>query len=497
MAKATVYSYLVAFAAAIGGLLFGYEIGVIGQVMALDSFGLKMGYRFLNATSGLVEICDDNNYGFGCTSFEKDTTGWIACSFLLSCAVGSIIVGYTADALGRKWSLFIGSTIFSAGALLQALTNDLPVLYVGRVVSGVGVGIMSMVVPLYITETAPTETRGQMTTSYQLMITIGILIATGINAGIIAGLGKLSEQTWRLCMGVQVIPGVLLMIVMMFMPYSPRWLANKDRDTESMTVLARLRGVDVSNAELQFEFREIKDAIELERKAGSSSIKELFSKGIFNRVIMAMTLQMFQQFTGINGVMYYQTKLYQILGFSDAAQQGLTVALGFVNFLGTFPGMFLIERMGRKKLLMYGGIGIGFSHAMIFMFGKLSENQFALGYGAFASMALFDLFFASTWGPVVWVYQSEIFPLRVRSLGAASGTFSNWIFNAVVSKLQPLSTASIGPFTYIIYAVFGILMATYVGFCVPETAGRALEEIDEIFGGVTSPKGEIDFNVVV
>ena len=480
------YFLMVAFAAAMGGLLFGYEIGVIGQVLDLDTFGVKMGYRFLNATSGLVETCSKDNYGVGCSSFEADTTGWVTFTFLIGCTVGALIVGYLADAIGRKWSIMSGSFLFVVGAFIQTFSASIGYMYPGRIVSGLGVGIMSMAVPLYISETSPTDTRGKITTSYQLMITIGILIAGSINAGIIFALGEGSELAWRLCMGIQAIPGILLVIAIVFLPYSPRWLANQDRDSEALEVLARLRNADIASDAIQGEFHEIKSAIDDERKIGSAGVGDLIKPGIINRVGIIIMLQLFQQFTGINGVMYYQKPLYKSIGFSSVAQQLLTIGLDLVNVFGTLPGMFLIDRVGRKTLLVIGGIGIAVSHAMICTFVKLSEVNPSYGWGAFFFIAIFDLFFASTWGPVVWSYQSEIFPLRCRAKGTSAGTMANWIGNALVSKLQPYAMVYIGPFTYVVYSVFGILMAVFVTLCVPETAGKSLEEIDEVFSKVDS-----------
>lgn len=307
-----------------------------------------MGYRFHSNSS--IESCKDaSQFAFGCTSFEKDATGWVTFTFLIGCVAGALIVSSLADSMGRKWSILLGCIFFCIGGLLQFLTTSVPMFYSGRVASGVGVGIMSMVVPLYISETAPTEKRGQMTAINQLMITSGVLLAALVNAAIIASRGEQDSITWRLCLAMQLIPAVLLIIVIFFMPNSPRWLANKDRDAEAIAVLTRLRGIDEFNNVLQIEFNDIKSAIRKERATGQATYVELLTRGIINRVLIAILLQLFQQFTGINGVLYFQTVLYQRLGFGTTAQQVLTVALDLINVLGTLPSMFLVDRVGRKK----------------------------------------------------------------------------------------------------------------------------------------------------
>lgn len=292
-----------------------------------------------------------------------------------------------------------------------------------------------MCAPLYISETAPTAIRGRMLTVQQLMITIGIFIAAAVNSIIIVTFGKSDiNLEWRLAMGMQCIPAVLLLVVMFFMPQSPRWLATKDRNAEALDIIARLRSEPANSPGAVAEYKTITDAVEFERTIGNGSWSELMVPGLRNRLFIAMTIQMLQQWTGINVILYYQGALLEGMGISkENAAIPFTLANDFINFIATFPGMYLIERAGRRKLLLVGGFGMGIAHFLVCTFIGLSRstNHPSLSWGAIFSVYLFFFFFASTWGPVAWVYQSEIFPLRVRAKGIFCTNYRNWCSNHV------------------------------------------------------------------
>ncbi|KAI9095581.1 sugar transporter [Phlyctochytrium arcticum] len=468
------YNYMVSFGAAMGGLLFGYEIGVIGQVLEMDTFGRYFDYLKFDAV--------ENKYVSN--GFKAERTGNITMFFLLGCLGGAIIVSWMADFLGRKRSILVGGILFCIGVVLQFIANTLGLLYGGRVVSGLGIGILSMVVPLFIGETAPTHLRGRMIAIQQLMITIGILIASIVNAIIIKTTETRGDELeWRLALAMQMVPGVSVVFINIFMPYSPRWLANRDRDTEALKTLARLRGVDINDTAVQAEYREIKESIELERQVGNGSWSELLKKGIINRVVFVFILQMFQQWTGINFILYYAPDLIQRMGFNkEQATIPFNIANNFINVIGTFPGMYLVERSGRRKLLIWGGLGMGISQFIACLAVGLSKSTPAWSWVAIFAVYGFILNFSSTWGPVVWVYQSEIFGLRVRAKGTGVGTMSNWGFNAVIAKLGPIMSDKIDFYSYLVFGTIGIAMATFTWAFIPETMGKSLEDMDELFG---------------
>nr|KAJ3420055.1 hypothetical protein HK105_006159 [Polyrhizophydium stewartii] len=487
------YQTLVAFAAGVGGLLFGYEIGVIRQVLSMNSFAAYFGYRYKNA-AGDYKDCTPDEYFTGCTSYAEDTTGWVTFTFLIGCVGGALIVSMMADALGRKYSILLGGLLFTIGGVLQSVANGLGVFYPGRVVGGIGVGIMSMSVPLYISETSPTAIRGRLTTVYQLMITIGIFIASVINSIIITVVDNASDTEWRLALGVQIVPGALLLLIMFFMPFSPRWLINRDRDAEALTILARLRNLPESDPAVAAEFKDIRDSVHEEREIGQASWPELFAPGIGKRTFLGFFLQFFQQWTGINVILYYQSDLFARMGIDKkAADIPFTLANNFINFVATFPGMYLIERVGRRKLLIWGGIMMGVAHCLVCLFFGLSQQTSALSWLAIVSVYIFLFGFASTWGPIVWTYQSEIFPMRVRAKGTGVATMSNWTWNAVIAKITPKIIARINFYNYLVFAAACFIMAAFTYVFVPETMGKSLEEMDEIFGapaGATKKDGD-------
>ncbi|KAJ3059187.1 hypothetical protein HK102_010109, partial [Quaeritorhiza haematococci] len=426
----------------------------------MDDFGVRFGLKKYNGTTYVK------------TPDEAQIKGWVTSTFLLGCVAGSIIVSEMADRLGRKWSIMAGSFMFAAGGLVQTLADALPGLYAGRVVSGIGIGILSMVVPLYISETAPSDVRGRMVAVQQLMITIGIFVASCVNSVILTFLS--GDLEWRLAMGMQVIPGSILVLIIIFMPYSPRWLMSRDRDTEAVTIIAKLRAQDANSATVQSEYHDIKAGIELERTIGNADWSELFKRGMFNRVAIAFVMQTFQQWTGINVILYYAGDLFSRMGFGNAnATIGFVIANSFINFISTFPGMYLIERVGRRKLLVWGGFGMGTSHFCVCLFTGLSKGGSAfLAWLAVFSVYSFILFFASTWGPTAWVYQSEIFPLRIRAKGTGIATVANWVSNAIIAKITPLIIEHIDFYTYTIFGGMGFAMAIFTLLFVPETMGK-------------------------
>eukprot|EP01113_Clastostelium_recurvatum_P047766 TRINITY_DN8576_c0_g1_i2.p1 TRINITY_DN8576_c0_g1~~TRINITY_DN8576_c0_g1_i2.p1 ORF type:complete len:552 (+),score=101.48 TRINITY_DN8576_c0_g1_i2:29-1657(+) len=472
------YSYIVAFAAGMGGFLFGYEIGIIDQVLTMPGFALMF---------GLKEISYDDHGGDGIlvsTPASADITGWITFSFLVGCVLGAAFSSYLTDAIGRRFSIFGGGTMFMIGGILQAASSSLYMFYTGRFISGMGVGLMSAAVPLFIAETARSSVRGKLISIYQLMITFGIVVASCINAIIISTTS--GDLEWRLALAIQVIPAFVLWGLIIILPFSPRWLLMRGKIDLSRRTLARLRSLPVDSPEIEKEFRDILEGYELEKRVGEASLRELLRKGIRNRVVLAITIQMLQQWTGINVILYYASSIFESMGFGvDNSSKLFVIVNSFVVFFATIPGIWLVERVGRKRCLVVGGLALGLSHLGVALFYGLSlrvQTSPSLAWGAVICIYLFTLSFASTWGPIAWVYQSEIFPLRVRAKGQALGTMSNWVWNAIIAKISPLLLANIGYYTYVIFGGMGIIMCLFVLFFIPETRGRTLEEMDEVFG---------------
>jgi sugar porter (SP) family MFS transporter len=384
------YSLMVTFSAGVGGLLFGYEVGAISQVLRMPSFQKYF---------GMIDSLGNR------TAEAPFVEGLVTFILLFGCTIGSVVVSHLADEYGRKYSILSAGIVFFIGSLIQSLSINIPLFFYGRAISGFSIGILSMIVPLYISETAETKIRGRMVTIQQLMITIGILIASIVNAEIILFYQKqgiLNDAAWRWCLGMQAFPSLLLILSTFLIPESPRWLALKGDKLVCLDILSKLRGVPTDDTCLLNEFDQIVNGVELEKEIGPGTWQELVSKSNFERLSSAILIQSFQQWTGINMILYYQSSLLQKMGLSENdALIKFTIANNIVNVLATFPGMYLIEKIGRKKLLIIGGLGIGLSHFIVSVSITLGEMGFKTMYiFAIASIYSFLIFYGSTWGPI-------------------------------------------------------------------------------------------------
>ncbi|KAJ3121274.1 hypothetical protein HK098_003813 [Nowakowskiella sp. JEL0407] len=468
------FSWFVAFAAGTGGFLFGYEVGIVDTVLVMPQFQVQFGTGAYSFKTNRIEDTAD----------AAELNGNIVSSFLFGAIGGGAIGWWLADLFGRRKAILLGTVLFAIGGLIQTFSYTLLVLYMGRFISGIGIGILSMVVPIYISEVAPKEKRGQLVSVQQLMITLGIFAASVFNA--ILFYGVTGDVQWRGALGIQVVPGVLLMLILLFLPYSPRWLLHKNRYAEAVNVLAKLRSLNAKHEDVMTEYLEIKHAIEAEREAGSPSWLEMFSRrDLRSRVLVGMSLQFFQQWTGINVVLYYAGHLFQRMGQSkELSSAGLVILTSSVFVLATLPAMYLIEKIGRRRLLVYGGISMAMSHILVTVFSYLRSQQIAAestSILAVSFICVFVISFGSTWGPVAWVYQSEIFPIQVRAKGTATATVINWTMNALIGKFTPILLNRMGSMIYLIFAGMCIIMTIFAQYGVPETTGRSLEDMNDVF----------------
>jgi len=315
----------------------------------------------------------------------------------------------------------------------------------------------------------------------QLAITVGILVAFILN-WVCAKIP--SDSSWRVPFGLQVVISVLMAIGLMFLPSSPRWLVSHNYVQLGEQALTKLRGGD--SPDVKAEFEEIQENIRLEREIGDGSWSELFTDGMWKRLAIGVALQMFQQLTGINAVMYYAPKILGASGFSDTDVKLLANAgTGVVNVLMTFPGIFLVDRLGRRPLLISGALLMAAFMAalggMIAVFGPNYENH-AVPYACLVMVYLFVSAFAYSWGPIGWIYPSEIYPLRIRAKATSLTTSSNWLFNFIIAQIFPALLSAINWGVMFVFAGFAVSMAAWVWLSVPETKGKSLEEIDGLFG---------------
>jgi len=433
---------LVYFFGALGGLLFGYDTGVI---------------------SGAILFINEE---FGLTPFLE---GLVVASLLLGAAVGAASAGPLSDRLGRRNIVIIAAILFTIGAVGAALAPNVGVLVLFRVVLGLAVGSAALIVPLYLSEIAPTQIRGAITSLNQLNIVFGILFAYIINALLASG------GAWRWMLGLAVIPSLVLLIGMFFLPETPRWLVSQDRDEDARGVLGRSR--DEETVE-----REIRDIREVEEQE-EGGLRELMASWVRPALVVAIGLAVFQQIIGINTIIYYAPTTLTNVGYGNEAAIYANLIIGVVNVAMTFVAIWLIDRVGRKPLLLTGLVGMVLSLTVLGLSSLLlpqpSNPTDPAAIITLVCLAGFIVSFAATWGPTVWVMLPEVLPLRIRGTAMGLAIFLHWLANFAVSQTFPVFLAAWGPgITFLGYAVIGVLAFVFVGALVTETKERSLEEIE-------------------
>ncbi len=439
------FVYVVASIAALGGLLFGYDTGVI--------------------SGALLFIKTD----FQLNAFLE---GFIVSSLLLGAVVGAGVSGALSDRLGRRTIILVAAAIFAIGSIGAGLAPNVWVLVFFRFFLGLGVGSASALVPSYISESAPTDVRGSLSSLFQLAITLGILIAYLVNAAF-APVGS-----WRWPVGLAFVPALVLLVGMYFLPETPRWLVGKDRDEEARRVLSRTR----TEEEVEQELQEIRRAEEQEGE--QAGYRELLSPWVRPMLVVGVGLAVFQQFVGINTVIYYAPTIIKSTGLADVASVLATVGIGVVNVLMTIVAIAVIDRVGRKPLLLVGLAGMTVSLVILgaaFAFSGLSG---IISWVTLAGLMLYIASFAVSFGPVLWVMLPEIFPLKARGTGTGVSALSNWGANFVVAQAFLPLVAIIGrSAVFWILAGICIVAALFIQFLVPETKGRSLEQIESDLRG--------------
>ncbi|KAJ5594649.1 uncharacterized protein N7459_000857 [Penicillium hispanicum] len=476
--------------ASLGGLVYGYNQGMFAQVLTMKSF--QMATQGYAAQSGIQQ-------------------GMLTSILELGAWVGTLFNGYLADALGRRLTVLVAVVVFCVGVIVQACTENKDYVFGGRFVTGLGVGSLSMIVPLYNAELAPPEIRGSLVAVQQLAITFGIMVSFWIGYGTnyIGGTGESqSKAAWLIPICIQILPAIILAAgMMLFMPQSPRHLMNTGREEECLQTLARLRSTSTDDILVRIEYLEIKSLhmFEVETAAekyphlqdGSFSsrfkiglndyLSLVTNKSLFRRTTVACMIMVFQQWNGINAINYYAPYIFEAMDLPGNTTTLLaTGVVGIVEFLFTIPAVLWVDQIGRKKILIAGAAGMAICHFIVAGIIGGYENSFnenrAAGWTAIVFVWIFVINFAYSWGPVAWIVTSEVFPLSMRAKGVSIGGSSNWLNNfAVATATSPfISTSKLG--TFIFFGCITAIAILYVVFLVPETKGRTLEEMDELFG---------------
>ena len=434
-------TFFVCFLAALAGLLFGLDIGVIAGALP-----------FISET-------------FQITSSQQE---WVVSSMMFGAAVGAVGSGWLNFRIGRKYSLMIGAILFVVGSLFSAFAPDVEILILSRVLLGLAVGIASYTAPIYLSEIAPEKIRGSMISMYQLMITIGIL------AAYLSDTAFSYTGAWRWMLGVITIPAILLLIGVFFLPDSPRWLAARGSDEKARRVLEKLRD---TSEQAKSELDEIRESLKVKQSGWALFIN---NKNFRRAVYLGVLLQVMQQFTGMNVIMYYAPKIFDLAGFASTSQQMWgTVIVGLVTVLATFIAIGLVDRWGRKPTLILGFIVMALGMGTLGTMMNIGISSVFAQYFAVIMLLIFIVGFAMSAGPLIWVLCSEIQPLKGRDFGITCSTATNWIANMIVGATFLTMLNSLGSaHTFWVYAGLNVIFIFITLALIPETKNISLEHIE-------------------
>ncbi len=438
---------VIAAIAATGGLLFGFDTGVIS--------GAKPFFR--------------EYWELGNKQIE-----WITTAGLIGAIFGAAFSGRITDVLGRKKVILAAAVIFAIGAIWTGMSGTPQSLFAGRLFIGIAIGISSYTVPMYIAEIAPTKNRGALVSSFQLLITVGIFVSYLSDRGFAS---ETDLESWRPMFIIGVVPAGILLIGMLFLPETPRFLIGKGKEKKGREILERLEEPELIESTID----EMKHEIKLAEESGKSW-KEIFSPWLRTALFIGIGIMFIQQFVGINTVIYYCPEIFENAGFeSKVAQIGASVSVGVVNVLFTILSMTIIDRIGRRKLYFIGLSGIVFSLvALAASFALRDTIGESVKWLAVGFVLLYIVFFAISLGPLGWLIISEIYPLKVRGIGMSIGALSNWLFNAIVTftfltLIDVLSPSG----AFLLYAGVGVIGLVWGYYFIPETKGITLEAIEK------------------
>ncbi|KAI1098556.1 general substrate transporter [Jackrogersella minutella] len=498
--------FRIALFACIGGILYGYNQGMFSGVLAMPAFKTHMGE---------YDPFDD--------SADQTKKGWLTAILELGAWVGTLLSGFIAESISRKYGVLVAVTVFVVGVVIQATAQSggYNVILGGRFVTGMGVGSLATIVPIYNSEVAPPEIRGALVALQQLAITFGIMVSFWIDYGTnyIGGttLGTQKDAAWLVPICLQLFPAVILFVGMIFMPFSPRWLVHHDREDEARKILASLRELSADHELVELEFLEIKAQSQFEKRTVAEhfpalsdqtswntfklqfvAIKSLFqTRAMTKRVGVATITMFFQQWTGVNAILYYAPTIFSKLGMNGNTTSLLaTGVVGIVMFVATVPAVLYIDRVGRKPILIVGAIGMATCHIIIAVIVAKNADQWATqaaaGWAAVAMVWLFVIHFGYSWGPCSWIIVAEIWPLSSRPYGTSLGASSNWMNNFIVGQVTPIMLNKIGYGTYILFGLLTFMGAGFIWFFVPETKRLTLEEMDVIFGSEGTAQADFE-----
>ncbi|RDI80355.1 hypothetical protein Vi05172_g9707 [Venturia inaequalis] len=465
---------LVGLFVAFGGILFGYDTGTIGGILAMPYWRSQFSTGYINRADGLPDV-------------SAGQSSLIVSILSAGTFFGALTAAPVGDFLGRRWGLIFSSAIvFNLGVILQTAATAIPMFVAGRFFAGYGVGLISALIPLYQSETAPKWIRGAIVGCYQLAITIGLLLASIVDN---ATKDRNDSGCYRIPIGIQFAWAIILIAGMLVLPETPRFLIKKGNPDQAARSLARLRRLPVDHPAVIEELGEIVANHEYELSLGKSTYADCFKGTLGKRLATGCLLQSLQQLTGVNFIFYYGTSFFKNSGISN----GFTISLitSCINVASTLPGLYMVEKWGRRNLLIFGAVGMAVCQFIVAITGTVAGvDNLSAQKALIAFVCIYIFFFACSWGPVAWVVTGEIFPLKVRAKSLSMTTASNWLLNFAIAYATPYlvgdgpGDANIGSKVFFIWGGCCFICIFFVWAMIYETKGLSLEQVDELYAKV-------------
>ncbi|XP_078156545.1 sugar transport protein 8-like [Carex rostrata] len=465
--KITYYVILCAVVAATGGLMFGYDIGISGGVTSMDDFLLK----FFPVVYAKKHHAKENNY----CKYDNQFLQLFTSSLYLAALVASFIASRTCSNYGRKLTLQMASLFFLSGVALNAGAINLTMLILGRILLGIGVGFANQAAPLFLSEMAPVKYRGALNILFQLNVTIGILFANIINYFV----ANIHPQGWRIALGIAGIPATLLFVGSLLITETPTSLIERQKLTEGLNTLKKIRGIDNVTA----EYDELVLASEMARQV-KHPYRNLMKRKSRPQLVIAIAMQVFQQFTGINAIMFYAPVLFQTVGFKSDASLMSSAIVGTINVLSTIVSVVGVDRVGRRVLLLEACVQmlvtqVAIGAILTIDLKDTGDLPKSVALWVVVCVCLYVMSFAWSWGPLGWLIPSETFPLETRTAGYSFAVSSNMLMTFLIAQafLSMLCTMRAGVFFF--FAAWVVVMCLFVIFFLPETKNIPIDEMTE------------------
>ncbi|KAI0764293.1 AmMst-1 [Trametes elegans] len=473
--------------AAFGGILFGYDTGTISGVIQMKDWIKTFGEPDSTAPTGY--------------SVSTSRESLVVSILSAGTFIGALAGAPAADFLGRRISIMLTCIVFCLGVALQTGAPGLATFVVGRFFAGLGVGFISTLIPMYQSECAPRQIRGALVSCYQWAIALGIFLAAVVNN---ATKDRPGHSAWQIAIGLQLVWALVLFVGMIFLPETPRWLVMVDRPDRAIASLSRLRSLPTYDPAVRAEIDDIVSALERERKSGQNTYAYCFSKTddrIAFRTLSSIALQGWQQLTGINFISYYGVTFFTSAGIKNPFL--IIVVVNAVESAMTLVGAMVVDRFGRRSMLIWGAVSMCICEFLIAILGvTVSVDNLAAQRALIALVCIYVSSFAATWGPVAWVVTGEIFPLNIRAKGISMSAASNWLWNWVLAFVTPYlvntgrGNAALGVKVFFVWGATCAGCATFAYFCIPETKGLSLEQIDVLYRNST-PIASVNYRLTL